>query len=176
MSTICVKLDLGTHIGMHLVCFSKTRCDIQSAIPTSLPSVATLSSTAMAVRAPSRCRGCREATWGGATSATAWGKATSPAAWGRRRPRRHGDRAASGHLPLGGHGPEGGGRWRWGHRSGRRLARQWHEARWANRATGTARHYRKAIGPGLGWCCGPMVRHGPTRKRLRATLVPAKSC
>jgi hypothetical protein len=27
MSTICMKLDLGIHIGMHLVCFSKTRCD-----------------------------------------------------------------------------------------------------------------------------------------------------
>jgi hypothetical protein len=28
MSTICMKLDPGIHIGMHLVCFSKTRCDI----------------------------------------------------------------------------------------------------------------------------------------------------
>jgi hypothetical protein len=27
MSTICMKLDPGMHIGMHLVCFSKTRCD-----------------------------------------------------------------------------------------------------------------------------------------------------
>jgi hypothetical protein len=27
MSTICMKLDPGIHIGMHLVCFSKTRCD-----------------------------------------------------------------------------------------------------------------------------------------------------
>jgi hypothetical protein len=68
---------------MHLVCFSKTRCDIQSAIPTSLPSVATLASTAMAVRAPSRCRGCREATWGGAASATAWGQGDVPGGMGQ---------------------------------------------------------------------------------------------
>jgi hypothetical protein len=27
MSTICMKLDPGMHIGMHLVCFSKTGCD-----------------------------------------------------------------------------------------------------------------------------------------------------
>jgi hypothetical protein len=27
MSTICMKLDPGMHIGMHLVCLSKTRCD-----------------------------------------------------------------------------------------------------------------------------------------------------
>jgi hypothetical protein len=27
MSTICMKLDPGMHVGMHLVCFSKTRCD-----------------------------------------------------------------------------------------------------------------------------------------------------
>jgi hypothetical protein len=27
LSTICMKLDPGIHIGMHLVCFSKTRCD-----------------------------------------------------------------------------------------------------------------------------------------------------
>jgi hypothetical protein len=27
MSTICMKFDPGMHIGMHLVCFSKTRCD-----------------------------------------------------------------------------------------------------------------------------------------------------
>jgi hypothetical protein len=27
MSTICMKLDPDIHIGMHLVCFSKTRCD-----------------------------------------------------------------------------------------------------------------------------------------------------
>jgi hypothetical protein len=26
-STISMKLDPGIHIGMHLVCFSKTRCD-----------------------------------------------------------------------------------------------------------------------------------------------------
>jgi hypothetical protein len=30
MSTICMKLDPGIHIGMHLVCFSKTRCDKRS--------------------------------------------------------------------------------------------------------------------------------------------------
>jgi hypothetical protein len=29
MSTICMKLDPGIHIGMHLVCFSKTRCDME---------------------------------------------------------------------------------------------------------------------------------------------------
>jgi hypothetical protein len=28
MSTICMKLGPGIHIGMHLVCFSKTRCDM----------------------------------------------------------------------------------------------------------------------------------------------------
>jgi hypothetical protein len=27
MSTICMKLDPGIHKGMHLVCFSNTRCD-----------------------------------------------------------------------------------------------------------------------------------------------------
>jgi hypothetical protein len=27
LSTICMKLDPSIHIGMHLVCFSKTRCD-----------------------------------------------------------------------------------------------------------------------------------------------------
>jgi hypothetical protein len=27
MSTICMKLDPGMHIGMHLVCLSKTGCD-----------------------------------------------------------------------------------------------------------------------------------------------------
>jgi hypothetical protein len=27
MSTICMKLDPGIHIGMYSVCFSKTRCD-----------------------------------------------------------------------------------------------------------------------------------------------------
>jgi hypothetical protein len=27
MSTICMKLDPSMHIGMHLVCFSKTGCD-----------------------------------------------------------------------------------------------------------------------------------------------------
>jgi hypothetical protein len=27
MSTICMKLDHGMHIGMHLVCFSITGCD-----------------------------------------------------------------------------------------------------------------------------------------------------
>jgi hypothetical protein len=27
MSTICMKLDPGMHIVMHLVCFSKTGCD-----------------------------------------------------------------------------------------------------------------------------------------------------
>jgi hypothetical protein len=27
MSIICMKLDPGMHIGMHLVCFSKTRCE-----------------------------------------------------------------------------------------------------------------------------------------------------
>jgi hypothetical protein len=28
LSTICMKLDPGIHIIMHLVCFSKTRCHI----------------------------------------------------------------------------------------------------------------------------------------------------
>jgi hypothetical protein len=27
MSTICMKFNSGIHIGMNLVCFSKTRCD-----------------------------------------------------------------------------------------------------------------------------------------------------
>jgi hypothetical protein len=27
LPTICMKLDPDIHIGMHLVCFSKTRCD-----------------------------------------------------------------------------------------------------------------------------------------------------
>jgi hypothetical protein len=30
MSTICMKLDPGMHIGIHLVCFSKTRCDTRA--------------------------------------------------------------------------------------------------------------------------------------------------
>jgi hypothetical protein len=30
LSTICMKLDPGIHIGMHLVCFSKTGCDIKA--------------------------------------------------------------------------------------------------------------------------------------------------
>jgi hypothetical protein len=32
MATICMKLDPGMHIGMHLVCFSKTGCDTKSGV------------------------------------------------------------------------------------------------------------------------------------------------
>jgi hypothetical protein len=36
MSTICMKLDPDIHIGMHLVYFSKTRCDSIYVVPCDL--------------------------------------------------------------------------------------------------------------------------------------------
>jgi hypothetical protein len=109
-----------------------------------------------------------ELSWGGAASAVAWGQGGIRGGMGAgRRPTTSTLGAmVERRRRLRGCGAEAATTWGSG-RGGTGPAVAL--SLMAIRSTSPTQHYRKGIGPGLGWHCGLMVRHRPARKRLRAT-------